>query len=88
MKYFINSQGSAGMHRQSASKRKTELLSRTEAADYLRIAPHTLVVWQSTNRYGLPCVKIGRLAKYRKKDLDDFIQRRTTGLVQKGEKDF
>ena len=64
------------------SKRKIELLSRTEAADYLRIAPHTLAVWQSTNRYGLPCVKIGRLAKYRKKDLDDFIQRRTTGKTQ------
>ena len=64
------------------SKRKTELLSRTEAADYLGLAPHTLAVWQSTNRYGLPCVKIGRLAKYRKEDLDDFIQRRTTGKTQ------
>ena len=82
MKYFINSQGSAGMHRQSASKRKTELLSRTEAADYLRIAPHTLAVWKCTSRYSLPCVKIGRLAKYRKSDLDDFIQRRTTGKTQ------
>ena len=82
MKYFINSQGSAGMHRQSASKRKTELLSRTEAADYLGLAPHTLAVWQSTNRYGLPCVKIGRLAKYKLNDLDDFIQRRTTGKTQ------
>ena len=70
------------MHRQSASKRKTELLSRTEAADYLGLAPHTLAVWECTNRYGLPCVKIGRLAKYRKKDLDDFIQRRTTGKTQ------
>ena len=64
------------------------LMSRTEAADYLGLAPHTLAVWKCTSRYSLPCVKIGRLAKYRKKDLDDFIQRRTTGLVQKGEKDF
>ena len=59
------------------------LMSRTEAANSLGLAPHTLAVWQSTNRYGLPCVKIGRLAKYKKEDLDDFIQRRTTGLVQK-----
>ena len=60
------------------------LLTRKDAAEYLGITEHTLAVWQSTNRYGLPCIKIGRLAKYRKKDLDDFIQRRTTGLVQKG----
>ena len=60
------------------------LLTRKDAAEYLGITEHTLAVWQSTNRYGLPCVKIGRLAKYRKSDLDEFIQRRTTGLVQKG----
>ena len=60
------------------------LLTRKDAAEYLGITEHTLAVWQCTSRYGLPCVKIGRLAKYRKKDLDDFIQRRTTGLVQKG----
>ena len=64
------------------SKRKIGLLSRTEAADYLRIAPHTLAVWQSTGRYNLPCIKIGRLAKYKLNDLDDFIQRRTTGKTQ------
>ena len=58
------------------------LMSRTEAADYLGLAPHTLAVWECTSRYGLPCVKIGRLAKYRKSDLDEFIQRRTTGKTQ------
>ena len=58
------------------------LLTRKDAADYLGLAPHTLAVWQSTNRYGLPCVKIGRLAKYKLNDLDDFIQRRTTGKTQ------
>ena len=58
------------------------LMSRTEAANYLGLAPHTLAVWESTSRYSLPCVKIGRLAKYRKEDLDDFIQRRTTGKTQ------
>ena len=61
---------------------QTTLMTRVEAADYLGLAPHTLAVWQSTNRYGLPCVKIGRLAKYKLNDLDDFIQRRTTGKTQ------
>jgi excisionase family DNA binding protein len=52
------------------------LLSRREAAAYLGVAPRTLAVWKSTNRYCLPCVKIGRLAKYKKTDLDAFIARR------------
>ena len=58
-------------------------MSRKEAAEYLGVTVHTLAVWKCTGRYNLPCVKIGKLAKYRKEDLDDFILSRTTGLVQK-----
>ena len=58
------------------------LLTRKDAAEYLGITEHTLAVWQSTGRYNLPCIKIGRLAKYKLNDLDDFIQRRTTGKTQ------
>ena len=58
------------------------LLTRKDAAEYLGITEHTLAVWKCTSRYGLPCVKIGRLAKYRKSDLDEFIQKRTTGKTQ------
>ena len=61
---------------------QTTLMTRAEAAEYLGLAPHTLAVWKCTSRYSLPCVKIGRLAKYKKEDLDDFIQRRTTGKTQ------
>lgn len=53
------------------------LMSRTAAADYLNIKPNTLATWQSTKRYGLPVVKIGRCAKYRKSDLDAFIAQNT-----------
>lgn len=56
-----------------------ELLTRAEAAAYLGVAARTLAIWHCTRRYGLPVVKIGRLAKYRKKDLDEFIARRTVG---------
>ena len=56
-----------------------DLLTRKEAADYLGVAVRTLAVWKSTGRYNLPVVKIGRLAKYRKADLDAFIARRTVG---------
>lgn len=49
------------------------LLSRKEAAAYLGVAEQTLALWKCTGRYGLKCVKIGRLVKYRKQDLDAFI---------------
>lgn len=55
---------------------RSELLSRREAAEYLGVTPETLAVWHCTKRYPLPVVKIGRLAKYRKSDLDAFIESR------------
>ena len=55
----------------------SELLSRKEAAAYLGVAEQTLAVWKCLRRYSVPCVKIGRLVKYRKSDLDAFIQSRT-----------
>lgn len=53
------------------------LLNRREAADYLGIKPHTLAVWACCKRYDLPYIKVGRLVKYRKDDLDTFLARRT-----------
>ena len=66
------------------NKKISDLMSRKEAAAYLGVTPHTLAVWQCKERYGLPCIKIGRLAKYTKEHLDEFIRQRTLGLDQKG----
>jgi excisionase family DNA binding protein len=52
-----------------------DLLSRKEAAQYLGVSENTLAIWKCTGRYSLPCVKIGRLVKYRRADLDAFIER-------------
>lgn len=52
------------------------LMSRKEAAAYLGVAEITLAIWRSTGRYNLPIYKIGRLAKYKKADLDAFIASR------------
>lgn len=61
---------------QPASPRfASELLSRKEAAAYLGIAEQTLAIWHCTQRYQLPCAKIGRLVRYKKSDLDAFIAR-------------
>lgn len=54
-----------------------ELLSRKEAAKLLGVKEITLAVWKSTKRYDLPVVKVGRLVRYRRSDLMDFINRRT-----------
>ncbi|MBS2005759.1 MAG: helix-turn-helix domain-containing protein [Cyanobacteria bacterium SZAS TMP-1] len=51
----------------------SELLSRADAAAYLGVAKQTLAIWACTKRYDLPYVKVGRLVKYRKADLDQFI---------------
>lgn len=52
-------------------------LSRKEAAIYLGVREQTLAIWLSTKRYNLPVVKVGRLVKYKKSDLDEFIKRNT-----------
>ena len=53
------------------------LLNRKEAAEYLGLEPRTLDVWASTKRYNLKYIKVGRLCKYRKEDLDAFLDSRT-----------
>lgn len=55
---------------------RSGLLTRKEAAVYLGVSERTLAIWKCTGRYSLPVVKIGRLAKYRKADLDAFIMSR------------
>jgi excisionase family DNA binding protein len=55
----------------------TELLTREQAAKYLNLSPQTLAGWASTGRYGLRFVKLGKLARYRVSDLDEFVEART-----------
>ncbi len=57
----------------NASSRNPLLLNRREAAEYLGISKQTLAIWNCTGRHQVPFVKIGRLVKYRKSDLDAFI---------------
>lgn len=54
-----------------------EFLTRNEAAEYLGVKPKTLDQWAYTQRYKIKYTKIGRLTKYRKEDLDSFIEERT-----------
>lgn len=59
-------------------QKATPLLSRREAAEFLGVRESTLAVWHTTNRYPLPVIKVGRLARYRRDDLERFLDQRTT----------
>lgn len=56
---------------------QSDLLTRKEAAAYIRKRPQTLALWHSTRRYAIPVIKVGRSAMYRKADLDAWLESRT-----------
>jgi excisionase family DNA binding protein len=70
------------MREQHRSPIASELLDTGPAAEYLGIRGHTLEVWRTSGRYGLPFVKVGRRVKYRRADLDRFLAARTVGTFE------
>lgn len=54
-------------------KSPDDLLDRKEAAHYLRVSPGTLAVWDCTKRHNLNPLKIGRMVRYRRSHLDNFL---------------
>lgn len=49
-------------------------ISLEDAAEYLGIKPVTLRGWIKKNTMGIPAHKIGRLWKFKKSELDVWIQ--------------
>lgn len=58
------------------------LLSPEAAAQYIGVAGNTLSVWRCMGRYDIPFIKVGRLVRYRKSDLDAFLDRRTVSYKE------
>jgi hypothetical protein len=54
-----------------------ELLDEGSAAAIIDVTPGTLAVWRSTGRYNLPFIKCGRKVRYRRADLDAWLNSRT-----------
>lgn len=48
-----------------------------KTAQYLGLEPHTLNVWRSARRYGLPFVRVGRLIRYDARAVERWLQART-----------
>lgn len=66
----------SGSQSDRSAKFESDLMSRKQAAAYLGVSETTLAIWKCTGRYNLKVYKIGRLAKYKKSDLDAFIAER------------
>ena len=49
------------------------LMTRKEAAEFLGIAAGTLANWKSTGFKMIPHLKIGHHVRYRKADLESFL---------------
>lgn len=52
-------------------------LDTKAAAAKLGVQPHTLEIWRSTGRYGVPYTKTGRLVRYSSRKLDEWIAARS-----------
>jgi excisionase family DNA binding protein len=53
---------------------KQQKFTRTEAADYLGVAPRTMANWHSSGRVKIPFYKVGRKKTiYLKSDLDAYL---------------
>ena len=54
-----------------------ELLNDPQATKHLGLASGTLSVWRSKGRYNIPFIKIGANVRYRKSDLDAWLESHT-----------
>jgi len=55
----------------------SELLSPQTTADFLGIKAQTLATWRCVGRYDLPFVRVGRKIRYRREDIEAFVERNT-----------
>ncbi len=62
-----------------ASLLRSDLLNTEQAATYLGVTARTLEVWRCTKRHAIPYIKVGRLVKYRKAELDHWLTQQTIG---------
>ena len=65
------------MDTQTLTPSSIELLDEQQAAIILQITPGTLSVWRSNGRYKLPFIKVGRNVRYKRSDLEVWLESRT-----------
>lgn len=56
--------------------KNTDLMNSVEVSKSINVSEGTLAVWRSTGRYTLPYIKVGRLVRYRRADIEAWLDRR------------
>ena len=56
-----------------------DLWTPARAARELGISVRTLASWRSSGRHNLPYVKVGRLVRYRERDVGTWLESHLTG---------
>lgn len=64
-----------------------ELLTPAEAAGVLGVEVSTLAVWRCTGRYDVPYIRVGRAIRYRREELDAWLESRTVRAAGEAEDD-
>ncbi len=57
-----------------------EFLKTREAAEYVNVKQQTLAKWRMDARH-LPFIRVGGQIRYRKSDLDRYLESRTVGAA-------
>jgi helix-turn-helix protein len=63
-------------HNSMSTATKPQLLTNSEAAEFIRVTPGTLEVWRSEKRYEIPYTKVGGKILYDASDLLDWLASR------------
>lgn len=61
----------------AAIKNEKQLLNEDETAELLNVKPQTLASWRCRGANDLPFVKVGRAVRYRRGDLEEWIDKNT-----------
>jgi len=62
--------------------KRNELLTREQTAKLLGVKGQTLAVWASTGRYGLRFIRVGKSVRYRRSDVEAWLESRAVGTVE------
>jgi excisionase family DNA binding protein len=54
-----------------------DMLTEAQASEIIGVSTQTLGIWRCTGRYALPFIKVGRLVRYRRSDVEEWLESRT-----------
>lgn len=74
------------MHVTSFTGNHDRLLTEAQAADHLNLSVRTLQAWRSRG-FGPPFIRAGRAVRYRRADLDRWIEANSVSNLPANERD-